>query len=83
IKVSDKEEDINILRFHNRQARYGNFRFVFMIVSNQNGTTNEMVNFGFFSRHEYTPDEAKKILGDKKRLQLKLNAEFNERVMIG
>jgi len=83
IKVSDNEGDINIIRFHNRQARYGNFRFVFVIVSNQNGTTNEMVNFGFFSRHEYSPEEAREILGDKSKLQLKLDSDFNERVMIG
>jgi hypothetical protein len=40
-----------------------------------------MVNFGFFSRKQYTPDEAKEILGDMESKQLKLDLEFNERLI--
>jgi len=78
-KVSYDEKDINVIRFENRQAIYGqNFRFV--ILSNQNGTTHEMINFGFYSRRLYTPNEAKAILGEIEKLQMKLDIEFSQRV---
>ena len=39
-----------------------------------------MVNFGFYSRKKYSPEEAKKILGDMNKVQLKLDLEFDERL---
>ena len=54
--------------------------FRFTIVSNQNGTVNEMVNFGFYSRKKYSPQEAKDILGDMEKVQLKLDLGFDERL---
>ena len=78
-KVSRDERDINVIRFHNRDLIYGDFRYV--ILSNQNGTTNEMINFGFYSRKKHTPKEVKRILGDDvSKLQLKLDLEFNDRI---
>ncbi len=78
-KVSRDEKDINVIRFHNRDLMYGDFRYV--ILSNQNGTTNETVNFGFYSRKKHTPKEVKRILGDDiSKLQLKLDLEFNARI---
>ena len=79
IKQSYDEHDITVIRFQNRQVGYGLFRFV--IVSTQNGTENEMVNFGFYSRRRFTPKYAKKILGDIKKLQLKLDLDFNDRLV--
>ena len=71
-KTSHTEQDINVIRFHNRDALYGNFRYV--ILSNQNGSTNEMINFGFYSRMRHTPSEVKRILGeDIQKLQLKMD----------
>ena len=78
IKESYDNDDLTVIRFPNRQVPSQNFRFV--IISNQNNTTHEMVNFGFYSRKKYTPQEAKRILGDKNRSQLKLDLEFNARI---
>ncbi|SFV63364.1 hypothetical protein MNB_SV-12-373 [hydrothermal vent metagenome] len=80
IKESYDNDDLTVIRFPNRQVPSQNFRFV--IISNQNNTTNEMVNFGFYSRKKYTPQEAKRILGDKSKSQLKLDLEFNDRINI-
>jgi hypothetical protein len=78
IKESYENNDLTVIRFQNRQVPFENFRFT--IVSNQNFTIHEMVNFGFYSRKKYTPKEAKKILGDMKKVQLKLDLEFEERL---
>jgi len=79
IKESYDHDDLTIIRFSNRQVPSELFRFV--VISNQNHTLNEMVNFGFFSRKQYSPDEAKEILGDIKSKQLKLDLEFHERLI--
>ena len=80
IKESYDNNDLTVIRFSNRQVPSQNFRFV--IISNQNNTTREMVNFGFYSRKKYSPEEAKKILGDMNKVQLKLNLDFNDRINI-
>jgi len=79
IKESYDERDLTIIRFSNRQIAYKHFRFV--IVSTQNGTEHEMINFGFYSRTKYTPTEAKEILGDTSNIQLKLDLDFNDRLV--
>jgi len=79
IKKSYEEKNANIIRFDINQALYGNFHF--LIFSNQNGTVEEMVNFGFYSKMKLSPQEAQKILGDdKSKIQLKLDCQFKERV---
>jgi hypothetical protein len=79
IKESKNAKSLTIIRFDNYQAFYGNFRF--LIFSNQNGKRDEeMVNYGFYSRKAYKPDEAKAILGDIDKVQLKLDKEFATRV---
>ena len=79
IKESYDHEDLTIIRFSNRQVPSRLFRFV--IVSNQNHTLHEMVNFGFFSRQRCDLEEAKQILGNIESKQLKLDTEFNERLI--
>ena len=79
IKESYDHDDLTIIRFSNRQIPSEIFRFV--IVSNQNHTLHEMVNFGFFSRKKYDFEEAKEILGNIEGKQLKLDIEFNERLI--
>ena len=79
IKESYDHDDLTVIRFSNRQVPSEIFRFV--IVSNQNHTLHEMINFGFFSRKKYEPEEAKEILGKIEGKQLKLDNEFNERVI--
>ncbi|MEA2027942.1 MAG: hypothetical protein U9N49_03080, partial [Campylobacterota bacterium] len=84
IKESFDERNINVIRFDNYQALYGNFRFTFFIVSNQNGKkTEDMINFGFYSAKRYPLKEAKEILGDIAKVQFKLDVEFSERVLRG
>ena len=78
IKESYDNDDLTIIRFPNRQVPSSHFRFV--ILSNQNNTEYEMVNFGFYSRIKYDASQAKKILGDVNNLQLKLNLDFNDRI---
>jgi len=78
IKESYDNDDLTVIRFPNRQIPSQHFRFV--IISNQNNTTHEMVNYGFYSRIKYEPKEAKRILGDKSKVQLKLDLEFNDRI---
>jgi len=78
IKESYDNDDLTIIRFSNRQIPSSHFRFV--ILSNQNNTEYEMVNFGFYSRIKYSAKEAKEILGDINNLQLKLDLDFNDRI---
>jgi len=79
IKESYENDDLTVIRFPNRQVRSQNFRFV--IISNQNFTQHEMVNFGFYSRIKYSPEEAKEILGEMNTVQMKLNLDFNDRLI--
>ena len=78
LKEPYENNDLTIIRFSNRHVSFENFRFV--LISNQNSTINEMVNFGFYSRHKYSPEEAKEILGDMNKVQLKLDLNFEERL---
>ena len=79
LKESYDEGDLTVIRFTNRQVAYKHFRFV--IVSTQNGTENEMVNFGFYSKKKYSPNIAKEILGSIDSVQLKLDLGFNDRMI--
>ena len=36
--------------------------------------------FGFYSRKKYSPKEAKEILGDRGKVQLKLDFDFEKRL---
>ncbi|CAA6804438.1 MAG: Unknown protein [uncultured Sulfurovum sp.] len=78
IKQPYENNDLTVIRFSNRHVSFEHFRFT--IISNQNGTINEMVNFGFYARKKYTPQEAKEILGDIKKVQLKLDSGFDGRL---
>lgn len=78
IKEPYENSDLTVIRFSNRHVSFEHFRFT--IVSNQNGTTEEMVNFGFYSRKRYSPKEAKEILGERDNVQLKLNLEFSKKL---
>ena len=78
IKEPYENNDLTVIRFSNRHVSFEHFRFT--IVSNQNGTVNEMVNFEFYSRKKYSPKKAKEILGEMSKVQLKLDLEFEERL---
>jgi|GEM_PF-1143845 len=80
IKESKNAKNLNIIRFNNHHVIYRS-TFRILIFSNQNGKRDEeMVNYGFYSRKAYKPDEAKAILGDIDKVQLKLDKEFATRV---
>jgi len=78
LKKSYEYDDLTVIRFQNRQVIYGIFKFI--IMSTQNGSESEMINFGFYSRKKYTPKLAKEILGNIGKVQLKLDLEFNNRI---
>ena len=78
IKEPYENNDLTVIRFSNRHVSFEHFRFT--IVSNQNGTINEMVNFGFYSRKKYSAQEAKEILGEMNNVQLKLDLGFEKRL---
>jgi len=78
IKEPYENSDLTVIRFSNRHISFEHFHFT--IVSNQNGTINEMVNFGFYSRKQYSPKQAKEILGDISKVQLKLDSSLEERL---
>jgi hypothetical protein len=79
IKEPYENSDLTIIRFSNRHVSFKHFRFT--IVSNQNGTINEMINFGFYSRQKYSAQEAKDILGEMNKVQLKLDLDFDKRLI--
>jgi hypothetical protein len=80
IKEPYENSDLTVIRFSNRHVSFEHFRFT--IVSNQNGTINEMVNFGFYSRNRYSPKKAKEILGEMSKVQLKLDLDFDDRLRV-
>ena len=79
LKKSYEYDDLTVIRFQNREVTYGIFKFI--IMSTQNGSEKEMINFGFYSKKKYNPKEAKEILGDIEKAQLKLDLEFNNRIL--
>ena len=79
IKKTPNEKNFSFILFPNKQVFYQTFRFA--IVSIQNGTYGEeMFNWGFYSKDELSIEEAKKILGNKKSMQIKLDSDFLIRV---
>lgn len=73
-----ENDDLTVIKFSNRHISFEHFRFV--AISNQNNTLDDMVNFGFFSRKKYSEEEAKEILGDREKMQLKLDMEFAQNI---
>jgi len=76
---SYNNDNLTIIHFQNRQILYNTFRFV--IISTQSGHEQEIINFGFYSRTQYNPQAAKEILGDSSKIQIKLDSDFNERII--
>jgi hypothetical protein len=79
IKEAYNSKNLIIIRFSNRHISFGIFYFV--LVSTQNLINEDMVNFGFYSRNKHSLEEAWKILGDKEKVQLKLDLKFKERIV--
>ena len=78
VKKTPNEKNFSIILFQNIDVTYQMIKFV--IISIQNGTNEEMIQYGFYSKKEYDYEETKKILGNIKNIQLKLDRGFSKRV---
>jgi hypothetical protein len=78
IKETDNSKNLVSITFTNSQVGFE--LFYFSLVSKQNHLNKEMFNFGFYSRKKLTLEIAKEILGEKEKLQLKMDYTFHERV---
>jgi len=79
-KITRETGELILIRFSNYQVPYGIFHI--SIQSNEIGTNGKpILNFGFYSRELYSAEEAKVILGDIKKSQLKLDLDFNDRIV--
>ena len=78
IKEAKNSKNLVTITFDNHQVAYNMFHF--SLVSKRNHNNLEMFNYGFFSRHEIELDMLKDILGEKEKVQLKMECDFAERI---
>ena len=78
VKEAFNSKNLITIVFDNHQVAYEMFHF--SLLSKRNHVNREMFNFGFFSRKEIELDMVKDILGDKERVQLKMECDFIERI---
>ena len=79
-KETKETGELILIRFPNHQIPYK--IFLFSVQSNQLGTeVKSMLNFGFYARKLYRPEEAKRILGEIEKVQLKLDLGFSDRIV--
>ena len=78
IKESRNSKNFVSITFDNHQVAYDMFHF--SLVSKRNHNNLEMFNYGFFSRYEIEAKLLKDILGDKNKVQLKMECDFSERI---
>jgi hypothetical protein len=78
IKESKNSKNFVSITFDNHQVAYDMFHF--SLVSKRNHNNLEMFNYGFFSRYEIEADMLKDILGEKSKVQLKMECDFAERI---
>ena len=77
IKEARNSEELISITFDNRQVAFGMFSFT--LVSKINFSNSKMCNFGFFSKKELSEEDAKQILGEREKIQFKLDNDFEER----
>ena len=78
IKKSPNEKNFSIILFPNIDVTYKIVHF--SIISIQNGTSDEMLQYGFYSKKEYSLTDVKRILGEIDSVQLRLDMGFAKRV---
>ena len=78
IKESNNSKNLVSITFDNIQVRYG--LFYFSLVSKINNVNRPILVFGFFSRTKIKREMAEKILGEKEKLQLKIDYDFLDRI---
>ena len=78
LKESSVSQNITSITFDNYSVYYK--VFLFSRVSKSNGVNHEMFNFGICSKHKIAIDEVKKILGDRDKVQMKIDYLIKERL---
>jgi len=78
LKEHPNNKNITSITFDNNRVTYGNFPF--SRVSKSNVINEELFDFGFFSKEKIALDEATKILGELKDVQLKIDHTLLERI---
>jgi len=78
IKEAKNSKNLVTITFDNHQVAYEMFHF--SLVSKRNHNNLEMFNYGFFSRYEIESKMLKDILGEKAKVQLKMECDFAERI---
>ena len=79
VKKTPNEKNFSLIVISNKQVAYQIFRFA--IISIQNGTdASEMFNWGFYTKEPLSKEEAREVLDDKKKIQLKLDYDLVSRI---
>jgi len=78
IKEGNNSKNITAIVFDNSKISYGVLPFA--RISKSNGIEEQMLNFGFFAQREFNQEEAIEILGNIKKMQLKIDYEFVKEV---
>ena len=78
IKESHNSKNITTTIFDNARITYGNFPF--SRIAKSNSFNREILSFGFFSKRKIEKQEAQKILGQIKNVQLQMDYNFIERI---
>ncbi|MBN2825690.1 MAG: hypothetical protein JXQ76_10215 [Campylobacterales bacterium] len=80
IKEATNSKNLVSYTFNNSQVAYATF--VFTLSSKSDMVNDEILNFGFLSKKRFANDEVKKILGERDKLQMKIDKAFLERVAV-
>ena len=78
LKESSGSKNITSITFDNYSVYYK--VFLFSRVSKANGINTEMFNFGIFSKNKLDTDEVKEILGERNKVQMKMDFSIKERL---
>jgi len=78
LKESSFSKNITSITFDNSQIGYN--IFLFSRVSKSNGVNRELFNFGIASKNRMELDDVKYILGDRAKVQIKVDSELKERM---
>ena len=78
IKEGENSKNMTTIVFDNSKIAYDILPFA--RISKSNRIEEQIFNFGFFSRKEFSEDEATEILGDIEKVQLKIDYSFVQRV---
>jgi transcriptional regulator with XRE-family HTH domain len=78
MKESSCSKNITSITFDNSQIDYK--VFLFSRVSKSNGVNRELFNFGVVSKNRMKLEDVKYILGERARVQIKIDSDLKERM---